>query len=390
VSLQRQGSTDSMRSVDTPTRLRNMYGVNSPKVKSQNKGGQFAAASANDPNVPTHLITQVARPGQQPVAGQQPNAPTATTTNEHHDNLQEAQEKSGCCSWLCLPFCGGGPKTQRPQTELVAANQNANARQVGLADDQGGRQPAEDVANGAYAGVPDEEEPSSEAAYDGPPGLLAKKTAKNKGKKCLVLDLDETLVHSSFKPVPNADFIVPVEIDGVVYKVYVLKRPYVDLFLTEAAKYYEMVIFTASLSKYANPLLDMLDTSNVIEHRLFRESCVLHGQAYVKDLSKLGRRMEDIIFVDNSPLSYAFQPTNAVPCLSWFDDPNDTQLRDLLPCLRTTLRDVADVRSVLDANNKSYEWLCAQHSEGQQRAGGAHKAGGGGGYDQGGGYEQGY
>lgn len=38
-------------------------------------------------------------------------------------------------------------------------------------------------------------------------------------KICLVIDLDETLVHSSFKPVPNADFVVPVEIDGQTHQV---------------------------------------------------------------------------------------------------------------------------------------------------------------------------
>jgi len=31
-----------------------------------------------------------------------------------------------------------------------------------------------------------------------------------------VLDLDETLVHSSFKPVANPDYVIPVEIDGKV------------------------------------------------------------------------------------------------------------------------------------------------------------------------------
>ena len=69
------------------------------------------------------------------------------------------------------------------------------------------------------------------------------------GKKCLIIDLDETLVHSSFKQVNNADFIVPVEIDGTVHQVYVLKRPYVDDFLKRMGELYECILFTASLAK---------------------------------------------------------------------------------------------------------------------------------------------
>ena len=34
------------------------------------------------------------------------------------------------------------------------------------------------------------------------------------GRKTLVLDLDETLVHSQFKPVEGADIVLPVEIEG--------------------------------------------------------------------------------------------------------------------------------------------------------------------------------
>ena len=47
----------------------------------------------------------------------------------------------------------------------------------------------------------------------------------------------------------NADFVVPVEIDNVIHQVYVLKRPYCDLFLRRMGELFECILFTASLSK---------------------------------------------------------------------------------------------------------------------------------------------
>uniref|UniRef100_A0A8C7XS15 protein-serine/threonine phosphatase n=1 Tax=Oryzias sinensis TaxID=183150 RepID=A0A8C7XS15_9TELE len=167
----------------------------------------------------------------------------------------------------------------------------------------------------------------------GPPAkyLLPETTTTDYGKKCVVIDLDETLVHSSFKPISNADFIVPVEIDGTVHQVYVLKRPHVDEFLQKMGELFECVLFTASLAKYADPVADLLDQWGVFRARLFRESCVFHRGNYVKDLSRLGRELNNVIIVDNSPASYIFHPENAVPVQSWFDDMNDTELLDLLP-----------------------------------------------------------
>ncbi|XP_029398865.1 CTD small phosphatase-like protein isoform X2 [Mus pahari] len=86
--------------------------------------------------------------------------------------------------------------------------------------------------------------PSPPAKY-----LLPEVTVLDYGKKCVVIDLDETLVHSSFKPISNADFIVPVEIDGTIHQVYVLKRPHVDEFLQRMGQLFECVLFTASLAK---------------------------------------------------------------------------------------------------------------------------------------------
>lgn len=99
--------------------------------------------------------------------------------------------------------------------------------------------------------------------------LLPPLAPEHSGRKCLVLDLDETLVHSSFKVrwiglrmilsctlnnifnqvIPNPDFIVPVEIDNQYHNVYVLKRPGVDEFMRRMGEIYEIVVFTASLSK---------------------------------------------------------------------------------------------------------------------------------------------
>uniref|UniRef100_A0A4W4FZB2 protein-serine/threonine phosphatase n=1 Tax=Electrophorus electricus TaxID=8005 RepID=A0A4W4FZB2_ELEEL len=161
--------------------------------------------------------------------------------------------------------------------------------------------------------------------------LLPELTPEDQGKICVVIDLDETLVHSSFKPISNADFIVPVEIEGTTHQVYVLKRPHVDKFLQCMGDMFECVLFTASLAKYADPVTDLLDQRGVFRARLFRESCVFHQGCYVKDLSRLGRQLNKTLILDNSPASYIFHPENAVPVASWFDDLEDTELLNLLP-----------------------------------------------------------
>lgn len=57
--------------------------------------------------------------------------------------------------------------------------------------------------------------------------LLGPQRKEEAGRKTLVLDLDETLVHSSFKLVENADIVLPVEIENQICMIYVLVRPFV-------------------------------------------------------------------------------------------------------------------------------------------------------------------
>ncbi|EXJ91082.1 hypothetical protein A1O1_04189 [Capronia coronata CBS 617.96] len=179
--------------------------------------------------------------------------------------------------------------------------------------------------------------------------LLPPLEPRFKGRKCLVLDLDETLVHSSFKILNQADFTIPVEIEGQYHNVYVIKRPGVDAFMKRVGELYEVVVFTASVSKYGDPLLDQLDIHHVVHHRLFRESCYNHQGNYVKDLSQVGRDLKEVIIIDNSPTSYIFHPQHAVPISSWFSDAHDNELLDLIPVLEDLAGpQVRDVSLVLD------------------------------------------
>jgi len=193
-------------------------------------------------------------------------------------------------------------------------------------------------------------EPIAEGALLPPP------SGESVGKRTLVLDLDETLLHSSFKPIPNPDFIIPVEIEDQIHKVYVLKRPGVDRFLESIAHMFEVVVFTASISKYADPVLDLLDIHKVIKYRLFREACSSYKGNYVKDLNKLGRDLKWTVIVDNSPTSYLFHPENAIPVETWLDDETDTELDDLLPILKEMSK-VDNVRTFLDNHKKDGKML---------------------------------
>ena len=115
-------------------------------------------------------------------------------------------------------------------------------------------------------------------------------------------------------------------------------------------QFYEVVIYTASLSKYADPLMDILDDKKSCSSRLFREHCTFYQGMYVKDLSELGRDMKDVLIIDNSPTAYLFQPDNALPISSWYEDKADRCLYDYIPFL-TALSKVEDVRPILKSMN---------------------------------------
>ena len=176
--------------------------------------------------------------------------------------------------------------------------------------------------------------------------LLPEKSSKFEGKKTLVLDIDETLVHSSFFPFEKNDLVLNVNFDGIFYNIYVLVRPWAEQFIKYISKFFEIITFTASIPAYASPLLDILDKEKNIQHRLYREHCTFINGVFIKDLKRLNRNLKDIIIVDNSPLAFAFDIENGLPIISWFDDPVDKELINIQPLLEF-LSNTKDVRKYI-------------------------------------------
>jgi TFIIF-interacting CTD phosphatase-like protein len=71
------------------------------------------------------------------------------------------------------------------------------------------------------------------------------------------------------------------------------------------------------------------------------------GGKKVKDLGLLGRPLERIALLDNTPSCFTFQPRNGIPIVSWYGDETDTALLDMLPLLDKLYR-VREVYDVLD------------------------------------------
>ena len=151
-----------------------------------------------------------------------------------------------------------------------------------------------------------------------------------KYKYTLVLDLDETLVHYT---TDNES-------------AYIQIRPGTEEFLIDLSKYYEIVIFTAALKKYADLVINSIDPNRVISYRLYRQHTISIGNSNVKDLSKLGRDLRHVIIVDNCLENFALQSRNGLKIIDFegneFDDELDYLKEDLIKLVKMKINDVRD------------------------------------------------
>jgi len=284
--------------------------------------------------------------------------PGMTNTDSSGSNIVDVDADGDVAMADCYihPRGGGGAEVDEGG-EKVTADTIADYLKVTLNDDDVEEEEEEEYYD-------DEEDDEDEFnpymfikslppyEYALPPGWRGRPKAlppadPNSHPICLVLDLDETLVHCTVEPVADADMVFPVEFNGMNYQVHVRCRPFLTEFLDAVSRKFEVVIFTASQQVYADKLLDKIDPEGkYIRHRMFRDSCLPVEGNYLKDLTVLGRDLSKAVLVDNSPHAFGYQVDNGIPIESWFDDPKDKELLKLEKFLRT-LHGVEDVRDVV-------------------------------------------
>lgn len=70
---------------------------------------------------------------------------------------------------------------------------------------------------------------------------------------------------------------------------------------------YTLIIFTASVQEYADPVIDWLERERkYFSGRYYRQHCTYRNGAYIKDLAMVEPDLSRVAILDNSPMSYIF------------------------------------------------------------------------------------
>ncbi|CAD8200283.1 unnamed protein product [Paramecium octaurelia] len=147
---------------------------------------------------------------------------------------------------------------------------------------------------------------------------------KNEKEYTLILDLEDTLIHID----DNAQ---------------IKKRPFLQEFLEELSRYYEIVVFGHLPQLEMEKIIPKIDENSIIKHQLNKNHLMKYEKVLIKDLTLLGRPPNKYIIVDNDPFNFLLSPQNGIQIRSWHGEPGDHALQDLQPFLGD-LRLYKDVR----------------------------------------------
>ncbi|CAK84975.1 unnamed protein product (macronuclear) [Paramecium tetraurelia] len=170
----------------------------------------------------------------------------------------------------------------------------------------------------------------------------------------LVLDLDETLIHSDLERTSILDEEIIVKIGENIEKYYIKVRPYAREFLQSLSQLFDLVIFTAALKEYADKVIDFLDPCGFIKRRFYRDSCTKKDGVYYKDLTKVNQNLEKTFIIDNSLSGMQLNLSNGMLIKSWYNDTKDQELKKYQSMIKKGIKQGDNVVTCISAMKSKY------------------------------------
>jgi carboxy-terminal domain RNA polymerase II polypeptide A small phosphatase len=147
-------------------------------------------------------------------------------------------------------------------------------------------------------------------------------------RKLLILDLDETLIYATEKPLDRSE-------DFMALSYFVYERPHLRAFIGSMLELFDIAVWTSSGRIYASHIVARIFPSDSLEFLWASDRCTMvrdwETDQYIsrKHLFKVKRQgwdLRQVIAVDDSPEKYARSYGNLVRVSEYLGDPNDREL----------------------------------------------------------------
>jgi carboxy-terminal domain RNA polymerase II polypeptide A small phosphatase len=169
-----------------------------------------------------------------------------------------------------------------------------------------------------------------------------------KSDKLLILDLDETLIHSS-------EYKLDFDEDFRFESFFVYKRPYLDWFLEDLLKHFTIGIWSSGGDDYVLEIINRIKPENAEFEMVWgRSRCTIkrdrksdnyYFEKKLDKVKKKGFSLDKVIVVDDSPEKSKSNYGNAIYIKEFVGDQNDEELKYLHDYL-LTIKDVQNIRKI--------------------------------------------
>lgn len=209
----------------------------------------------------------------------------------------------------------------------------------------------------------------NKGSYDAKFNALLNKLSSNKvidqldyDQPYLIIDLDETLIHSEmfneekahlYDKVIEVSYLSDVDDNEHKDKIGVFIRPLCFDFLNWVKEYFRLILFTAAESEYVDKVLTACGISQFFDIILDREYTIQVRDFKIKDLSIFNIESKlNCLILDNNIYSFACSLPQGILISSFLYDKEDDELNGIMEYLKTKI--IENLSNMVEVNGSFF------------------------------------